>query len=154
MSSSNSSNEHLNQNLEAKRRRNLEDNRRFLAALKINDICDDIKQIRVDTDHVDDEIINAVGRRAMKKEISSDTIRRSSRIRQNIVENENIPPTEHKSKKKITKKTDENQIHAVPKVKLQLPEHMLIRYHSTGKKVALHNTKAKFGDDDNENLLM
>ncbi|CAF5150616.1 unnamed protein product, partial [Rotaria sp. Silwood1] len=86
--------------------------------------------------------------------IKPDTVRRGSRIRKNIIQSENIPPIEEKRKKKTTKKTDENQTHSLPKVKLQLPDHMLIRYHSTSKKVALHNTKAKFGDGDNESTLM
>ncbi|CAF0921272.1 unnamed protein product [Adineta ricciae] len=141
MSSLNNSNE----NLEAKRRQNLEDNRRFLATLKINDIRDEIKQMSDHTEYT-------TGRRALKKSMSSDMIRRSSRIRQNTVHNENVPPPERRFKKK---KTDENQTNSMPKVKLQLPEHMLIRYHSTTKKVALHNTKAKLGgEDENKTEIM
>ncbi|CAF1244487.1 unnamed protein product [Adineta ricciae] len=141
MSSLNNSNE----NLETKRRQNLEDNRRFLAALKINDIRDEIKQI---SDHTQ----CATGRRALKKSMSSDMIRRSSRIRQNTVHNENVPLLERRLKKK---KTDENQTNSMPKVKLQLPEHMLVRYHSTSKKVALYNTKAKLGgENENKHEIM
>ncbi|CAF0991626.1 unnamed protein product [Adineta steineri] len=151
----NSNNECLNQNLEAKRRQNIEDNRRFLAALKINDIRDEIKEITTSNNNqCNTENVSSNGRRVMKKELQSDIIRRSSRIRQNIDHIENLPPKEHKQKKKITKNTDENRTDSMPKVKLQLPSHMLIRYQSSGKKVALHNTKAKFGDDGNESLLM
>ncbi|CAF0912497.1 unnamed protein product [Rotaria sp. Silwood1] len=139
------------QSIEAKRQKNIEDNLRFLAALKINDIRDEIKEI---TSNTDTECVSSNGRRAVKKNIKPDTVRRGSRIRKNIIQSENIPPIEEKRKKKTTKKTDENQTHSLPKVKLQLPDHMLIRYHSTSKKVALHNTKAKFGDGDNESTLM
>ncbi|CAF3612879.1 unnamed protein product [Adineta steineri] len=125
----NSNNECLNQNLEAKRRQNIEDNRRFLAALKINDIRDEIKEITTSNNN-------------------------QCNTENNIDHIENLPPKEHKQKKKITKNTDENRTDSMPKVKLQLPSHMLIRYQSSGKKVALHNTKAKFGDDGNESLLM
>jgi hypothetical protein len=121
------------ENIEVKRQQNIEDNRRFLAALKINDIRDEIKEIN-GNNH---ENINFNGRRAGKKETQADIVRRSSRIRKNMGLNENLPPIEEKRKEK----TDENRTHHMPKVKLQLPEHMLIRYQSTGKKVALHNTK-------------
>ncbi|CAF0767390.1 unnamed protein product [Rotaria sordida] len=153
MSSSfvNNNNECFYQSIEAKRQKNIEDNRRFLAALKINDIRDEIKEI---TSNTDIENVRSNERRAVKKNIKPDTVRRGSRIRKNIIPIENIPPIEEKQKKKTTKKTDENRIHSLPKIKLQLPDHMLIRYHSTTKKVALHNTKAKFGDNVNENTLM
>ncbi|CAF3968973.1 unnamed protein product [Rotaria sp. Silwood2] len=139
------------QSVEAKRQKNIEDNRRFLAALKINDIRDEIKEI---TSNTDAESVSSTGRRAVKKNIKPDTVRRGSRIRKNIIQIENIPPIEDKRKKKTTKKSDENRTHSLPKIKLQLPDHMLIRYHSTSKKIALHNTKTNFGDGDNESILM
>jgi hypothetical protein len=50
--------------------------------------------------------------------MQSDIVRRSSRIRKNIVQKENLPPIEDKRKKKTMKHTDENRTHPVPKVKL------------------------------------
>jgi len=50
--------------------------------------------------------------------MQSDVLRRSSRIRNNIGQNENIPPIEEKRKKKITKNSNENRTHPAPKVKL------------------------------------
>ncbi len=52
------------------------------------------------------------------REAQSDTVRRSSRIRKNIVQNENILPFEEKQKKKTTKNTNENRTHPAPKIKL------------------------------------
>jgi hypothetical protein len=51
--------------------------------------------------------------------MQSDIVRRSSRIRKIIGQNENLPPIEEKrKKKKTTKNTDENRTHPAPKVKL------------------------------------
>jgi len=50
--------------------------------------------------------------------MQSDIVRRSSRIRKIIGQNENLPPVEEKRKKKTTKNTDENRTHPAPKVKL------------------------------------
>ncbi|CAF3901844.1 unnamed protein product [Rotaria sp. Silwood2] len=103
------------QSVEAKRQKSIEDNRRFLAALKINDIRDEIKEI---TSNTDAESVSSTGRRAVKKNIKPDTVRRGSRIRKNIIQIENIPPIEDKRKKKTTKKSDENRTHSLPKIKL------------------------------------
>ncbi|CAF3314070.1 unnamed protein product [Rotaria socialis] len=146
-------NESSYEDFEAKRQNNLEDNRRFLAALKINDIRNEIKEIT--SNSIETESNTSNGRQTAKKNLKPDAVRRGSRVRKNVVEIENVSPTEEKQKKKtITKKTDENKTHSQLKIKLQLPEHMLVRYQSTSKKVALHNPKAKFGDDLNETALM
>ncbi|CAF1087650.1 unnamed protein product [Rotaria magnacalcarata] len=146
-------NESSYEDLEAKRQNNLEDNRRFLAALKINDIRDEIKEITSNRTETESNTSNR--QQAEKKNLKPDAVRRGSRVRKNVVEIENLSSTEKKQKKKtITKKTDENKTHSQPKIKLHLPEHMLVRYQSTSKKVALHNPKAKFGDDLNETTLM
>ncbi len=50
--------------------------------------------------------------------MQSDIVRRSSRIRQNIGQIENVSSIEKKRKKKTAKNTDENQTHPVPKIKL------------------------------------
>ncbi|CAF4366393.1 unnamed protein product, partial [Adineta steineri] len=87
-------------------------------------IRDEIKEITTSNNNqCNTENVSSNGRRVMKKELQSDIIRRSSRIRQNIDHIENLPPKEHKQKKKITKNTDENRTDSMPKVKLQLPPH-------------------------------
>jgi len=128
--------------LEAKRRQNIEDNQRFLAMLKINSIRDELKRTTVplmSSSKMSDE------RKVMK---NSNTIRRSSRIRKNAVLLK-IENTQSMKVKRLRKKNDKQQ-----KPKLQLPDHMETRYQSSGKKVALHNTKVKYVGNIDESLLM